>query len=84
MLHRYFRPFPDRPRDVHVHVCPVGSEWETEHLVFRDHLRTHADARERYAEAKQAAALTWADDGLAYTDAKTAVILAILDDARSE
>ena len=24
-LHRYFRPFPDRPRDVHVHVCAAGS-----------------------------------------------------------
>ena len=77
-VHRYFRPFPGRPRDVHVHVCAAGSRWESEHLLFRDYLRGHRDARDQYAAAKRAAAAAWADDRLAYTDAKTAVILAIL------
>ena len=40
-LHRYFRPFPGRPREVHVHVCEAGSTWEREHLLFRDYLRAH-------------------------------------------
>jgi predicted RNase H-like HicB family nuclease len=31
-LHRYFRPYPGQPRDVHIHVCATGSEWEREHL----------------------------------------------------
>jgi GrpB-like predicted nucleotidyltransferase (UPF0157 family) len=26
-------------RDVHVHVCAVGSRWERRHLLFRDRLR---------------------------------------------
>ena len=82
--HRYFRPYPDRPRDIHVHVCAAGSDWETDHLRFRDYLRTHPEACGRYAETKRVAAATWADDRLAYTDAKTAVILSILRSATSE
>lgn len=80
-LHRYFRPFPGERRDVHVHVCPVGSDWEREHLLFRDYLRTNEQARVVYAAAKRQAALRWDDDGWAYTDAKTPVVLAILDAA---
>lgn len=82
--HRYFRPYPRRPRNVHVHVCAAGSDWEADHLRFRDYLRTHPEACDRYAEAKRAAAATWADDGLAYTDAKTEVILNILQSATEE
>lgn len=77
-LHRYFRPFRGAPRDIHVHVCHVGSTWEREHLLFRDYLRDHAEARDAYRRAKRAAAARWADDGFAYTDAKTEVILQIL------
>jgi GrpB-like predicted nucleotidyltransferase (UPF0157 family) len=80
-MHRYFRPFPGRPRDVHVHVCAEGSQWECEHLIFRDYLRAHPQARATYADAKRAAAAVWADDGIAYTDAKAEVILTILDAA---
>jgi GrpB-like predicted nucleotidyltransferase (UPF0157 family) len=80
-LHRYFRPFPSRPRDVHVHICTVGSEWESQHLRFRDYLRSHRQARDAYARAKREAVATWADDGWAYTDAKTAIILRILETA---
>lgn len=83
-LHRYFRPFPDRPREVHVHVCTVGSAWETEHLLFRDYLRAHPDARDEYARAKRDAVVQWADDGWAYTDAKTEVVLEILSRAPNE
>jgi GrpB-like predicted nucleotidyltransferase (UPF0157 family) len=77
-LHRYFRPFPDRPRAVHVHVCAAGSPWEHEHLLFRDYLRTDADARAAYAAAKREAAFLWSDDGWAYTDAKSQVISTIM------
>jgi len=81
IFHRYFRPFPGRPREIHVHVCELGSEWEAEHLRSRDYLRTHPEARDKYAQAKRGAAALWADDGLAYTDAKTEVILNILEQA---
>lgn len=59
----------------------MGSEWERGHLLFRDYLRAHPDARDVYAAAKRQAAAMWADDGIAYTDAKTDVILTLLDAA---
>jgi GrpB-like predicted nucleotidyltransferase (UPF0157 family) len=66
---------------VHVHVCERGSDWERDHLLFRDHLRQHALAREAYAAAKREAVAAWADDGFAYTDAKSEVILGIMAEA---
>lgn len=82
-LHRFFRPFAGQPREVHVHVCPVASEWERQHLLFRDYLRGHEDARDAYARVKQEAAQVWSDDRLAYTDAKTGIILDLLADAEA-
>ena len=80
-LHRYFRPFADRPRNVHVHVCPAGSEWERRHLLFRAYLRANPAPRVVYVEAKREAARVWMDDGWAYTDAKSGVILDIMEEA---
>jgi GrpB-like predicted nucleotidyltransferase (UPF0157 family) len=82
-LHRYFRPSADQPHDVHVHVCAAGGRWERDHLLFRDYLRAHSAACLRYAEAKRAGVRLWSDDGWAYTDAKTEVILDILDQAEA-
>jgi len=80
-LHRFFRPFEGRPRDVHVHVCAHGSQWQREHLLFRDYLRANEGACEVYARTKLEASRVWSDDGWAYTDAKSDVILDILEDA---
>jgi GrpB-like predicted nucleotidyltransferase (UPF0157 family) len=80
-LHRYFRPPASRPREVHVHVCAAGGQWEHDHLLFRDYLRAHPAACLRYADAKRASARRWSDDGWAYTEAKTGVILDILEQA---
>jgi len=80
-LHRFFRQFPDRPREVHVHVCPAGSAWERDHVLFRDYLRTHRSARDAYSDVKRRAAELWRDDRLAYTDAKTETVSGILEDA---
>jgi GrpB-like predicted nucleotidyltransferase (UPF0157 family) len=82
-LHRYFRPFSGTLREVHVHVCEIGSPWEREHLLFRDYLRVHDDAAHVYAQAKRDAAARWADDGWAYTDAKSEAILDILEKAEA-
>jgi GrpB-like predicted nucleotidyltransferase (UPF0157 family) len=82
-LHRFFRPFAGQPRDVHVHVCQAGSDWEREHLLFRDYLRSHADARDAYARIKWEAAEVWSDDRIAYTEAKTEVILDLFDAAET-
>jgi GrpB-like predicted nucleotidyltransferase (UPF0157 family) len=81
--HRYFQPPPGQPRDVHVHVCQRGGDWERLHLLFRDYLRASAGARESYAAAKREAARLWADQGAAYTEAKSDVILDILNRARA-
>lgn len=78
---RYFRPFSGRPRDVHIHVCATGSEWERRHLLFRDYLRADASARQTYLQTKQLAAARWSDDRLAYTDAKGATIRFLMTSA---
>jgi GrpB-like predicted nucleotidyltransferase (UPF0157 family) len=81
--HRYFQPTPSRPRDVHVHVCEQGGDWERLHLLFRDYLRTSAAGRDAYEAAKREAARLWADQGAAYTEAKSDVVLGILDQAEA-
>lgn len=79
--HRYFRPPADRPRDVHLHVCQAGSSWELGHLLFRDYLRVHPAQRDAYGALKLDLARRYANDRLAYTDAKSAFILDALDAA---
>ncbi len=80
-LHRYFRPPAGQRREVHVHVCAGGSQWERDHLLFRDYLRADPAACRRYAEAKRVNIRRWSDDGWAYTEAKTSVVLDILEQA---
>lgn len=75
--HRFFRPFAGLPRDVHVHVCNLGSEWARKDLLFAAFLRHDAAARAEYLRGKQLAAAQWSDDRIAYTEAKTAVVEAI-------
>lgn len=79
--HRYLRPPAHRPREVHIHVCESGSRWERDHLLFRDYMRAHPAARDAYADLKRELASSYADDRLAYTDAKSAFILDTLDAA---
>jgi GrpB-like predicted nucleotidyltransferase (UPF0157 family) len=65
-------------RDVHLHVCALGSEWEQRHLVFRDWLRAHPDDRALYEGVKRSlAGREWADMN-DYADAKTDVIVEIM------
>ena len=80
-LHRYFRPPAHESREVHVHVCAAGGQWERDHLLFRDYLRSDPAACRRYSDAKRANVRRWNDDGWAYTEAKTGVILDILEQA---
>jgi GrpB-like predicted nucleotidyltransferase (UPF0157 family) len=79
--HRYFRPSPGSPRDVQVHVCAVGSEWERQHLLFRDFLRADAPTRVAYGRLKRELAVRYRDDRIAYTEAKTGFILDAMDRA---
>ena len=77
-LHRFFRPFAGQPRDVHLHVCQAGFRLERDHLLFRDYLRGHVAARDAYAQVKRDAARVWSDDRIAYTEAKTGIVLDVL------
>lgn len=69
-------------RDVHVHVCTTGSDWERRHLLFRDRLRRDTADREAYATLKRELATREWPDMNAYADAKGPLIDAIL--ARAE
>ena len=73
--HRYFRPAGDRPREVQIHVCEAGSDWERVHVLFRDYLRSHPDAARDYAAMKRRVAAAYRDDRIAYNEAKTDFIL---------
>ena len=70
-------------RDVHVHVCGAGSEWERRHLLFRDWLRANEGDRAAYAALKaRLASRTW-DDMNDYADAKGALVSEIMTRAEA-
>ncbi|MGH2451770.1 MAG: GrpB family protein [Candidatus Limnocylindria bacterium] len=79
--HRYFRPGGDRPRSVQIHVCAAESEWERDHLLFRDYLRADPETRAAYARLKEELAERYRDDRLAYNEGKTGFILDALSEA---
>ena len=62
-------------RLVQIHVCPVGIDWEHNHLRFRDRLRTEPDLAASYEELKRRLAVEHRDDRMAYNEAKTNFIL---------
>jgi GrpB-like predicted nucleotidyltransferase (UPF0157 family) len=71
---RYFRPPPNRPRVVQIHVCEGGGPWERDHLLFRDYLRAEPGTRDEYEALKRRLADEYRDDRIAYTEAKTPFI----------
>lgn len=79
--HRYSRPAGDRHREVQIHVCQAGSEWERVHLLFRDFLRVDAPTRETYVALKRDLARRYRDDRYAYNEAKTNFILDAMERA---
>ena len=65
-------------KDVHVHVCPAGGDWEYRHLLFRDWLRHDPADRAVYEAAKRRlAALDW-PSMQHYAEAKSQVIHEII------
>ena len=79
---KWFLREPPGSRRVNIHVRVMGHANQRYPLLFRDYLRADEPARDKYASAKRAAAAVWADDGIAYTDAKTTVILELLEAAK--
>ncbi|MBV8162281.1 MAG: 16S rRNA processing protein RimM [Acidimicrobiia bacterium] len=78
--HRIFvLPDGGRPREVNLHVCEAGSDWERRHVAFRDRLRSDPSARAEYADLKRELALAHGNDVESYADAKGAFIRARSD-----
>jgi len=75
----YFDLEDDTMRDiVHLHVLAESSEEARNHILFRDYLRTHSDAREAYTTLKHHLIAKYANDRRTYTDAKAEFIRGIL------
>jgi GrpB-like predicted nucleotidyltransferase (UPF0157 family) len=66
-----------------VHILEPSDPAATDYLLLRDRLRADEDDRRLYAETKRALAERDWPDMNAYADAKTAVIEAIKQRARS-
>ncbi len=79
--HRFFRPPAGKPRVLHVHVCEQGSDWEREHVLFRDQLRARPDLAVAYAQLKQDLARQVGSDRSAYTEGKSGFIRRVIDSA---
>jgi GrpB-like predicted nucleotidyltransferase (UPF0157 family) len=64
--------------DVHVHVYSLGTPEICRNLTFRDRLRTNAEDRKRYEDARRRLAGQLWPDINAYAEAKTDVIESIM------
>ena len=71
---RYFHKGPPGRRTHHMHLVEYGGGFWTEHVLFRDYLRTHPDEATRYASLKRELAALVGHDPHLYTDGKTAFI----------
>ena len=58
----------------HLYVCPQASEELRRHITFRDHLRAHPEAVERYSRVKETAAELFPNDIDGYIEYKSTVI----------
>ena len=70
------------PRQYHIHLTHVGSEFWIDHLAFRDYLRVNPEAAERYAVLKLELAAAHPHDREAYIEGKTDFVHSILAASR--
>jgi len=76
-MHWFCKPDPAR-RTHHLHLVPVGSQRYRDELDFRDRLREDPRIAGHYASLKRELAERYRDDRDAYTQAKSAFVLAVL------
>lgn len=74
---RYFRKTAADRHTHHLHVVPADSGFFDRHLRFRDYLREHPRAAERYAELKRELAAEHRHDVAAYTEGKAEFVAEI-------
>jgi GrpB-like predicted nucleotidyltransferase (UPF0157 family) len=65
----------------HLHLEQYGGHFWRLNLVFRDHLRTSADARDRYAAEKRRLVAEFREEREKYTAGKDAIIRELLREA---
>jgi GrpB-like predicted nucleotidyltransferase (UPF0157 family) len=70
------------PRQYHIHLTHVASDFWMDHLTFRDYLRSHPDSAAGYAALKLELAAAYPHDREAYIDGKTQFVHSILTAAR--
>lgn len=73
------RSFEDGFMRYHLYVCPKDGRALREHIVFRDYLRSHQDARDEYGALKMANAKVYTYDIDGYVTAKTEFIRRITE-----
>ncbi len=73
------------PRRYNLHLTKQGGDFWGEHLLFRDYLRSHEDAAQRYEDLKRKliAALAPEPDRAAYNDGKATFINNVVEQARA-
>ena len=69
------------PTTHHAHLVEHDGEFWRLNLLFRDHLRSNRDARERYEGVKRELVARFADDRKQYTAGKDAIIRELLREA---
>lgn len=79
-MHWFCKPDPSR-RTHHLHLVPVHSKRYTDELAFRDRLRADPQAAEEYLTLKRDLARRFSHDREAYTDAKSAFIRRVVEQA---
>jgi GrpB-like predicted nucleotidyltransferase (UPF0157 family) len=78
-MHWFCKPNPTR-RTHHLHLVPAGSRRYCDELAFRDRLRADPEIASRYSALKRELAERHREDREAYTEAKSAFVLATLQD----
>ena len=66
----------------HIHMVELNSEFWKRHLLFRDYLRNHPEAAQKYYHLKTRLATKYGSDREGYTNAKTAFIGAAVNKAK--
>ena len=79
--HLFFRRDTDGLRSHHLHVAPLGGAYWVDHLLFRDYLRAHPERAAAYGALKRRLAAEL-PESRPYTEAKTAFVEAVLEEAR--
>ena len=75
----YFRK--GMPRTHQIHAVLVNSEFWERHILFRDFLRSHPEAAQRYETLKRKLAQEFECDRTSYTNSKTPLIEQLLVEA---